>query len=445
MNLLKSKISYIIVITISLLIITFILFNSILYNYKGKLNNYLNDYYATTSEESLTNINNLINRYKNNKIRTNGISSLISSTIDKWINKYNDSYETIDDLSNSYNELTTKITNLLTNLDNDLPVINKQDDFLEEMDDLKKSKIAFINGLEYYDNLNCSEAYNEFINVIENDSYYTETREHIDDCISSTLDKITKEVSKLSTINESSTDSEKLIVYKDIYNYLMKVKKESKLALDKSKTFTDLLNEDETNLTNTYVSIAKQLAADNKYTEANTLLDEGIKLLTSGEVNVAALTDLKTAYALMEPVSLTSISSNAKTGEWIKKDVAIIDNNNNTYPKALVFYKGAKKSYNKNSITYNINKEYKYLTFTVAMGKEITAKSKDTGTIKIIGDNQILRTINLKSDLSKENINIDLNNINILTFEYTIVYNGDNEFTNPVVNAILGNPMLNKY
>ena len=43
-------------------------------------------------------------------------------------------------------------------------------------------------------------------------------------------------------------------VYKEIYNYLMKMKKESKLALDKSKIFTDLLNEDETNLTNTYVS-----------------------------------------------------------------------------------------------------------------------------------------------------------------------------------------------
>ena len=445
MNLLKSKVFYIIVLTIALLIIAFVLFSTILYNYKGRLNNYLNNYYQTTSEESLNDINNLIDRYKNNKIRTNSISALISSTIDKWINKYNDSYDSEESLNNAYNELVSKIDNLLANLHNDLNVINKKSDYNKEIDDLKASKIAYINGYEYYSNSNCSEAYNEFINVIENDSYYSETREHIDDCISSTLDKINNEVNKLNTISDTSTDQEKLNVYKEIYNYLMKMKKESKLALDKSKIFTDLLNEDETNLTNTYVSIAKQLATDNKYVEANNLLDEGIKLLTSGEVNVASLTDLKTAYALMEPVSLTSITSNAKAGDLIKNDVAIIDNNNNAYAKSLSFYKGPKKSYNKNTITYNINKGYKYLTFTIAMGEDITAKSKDTGNIKIIGNNKVLKSIDLKGSLSKENVNIDLNNINILTFEYTISYNGDSEFTKPVVNAILGNPMLNKY
>ena len=57
MNLLKSKVFYIIVLTIALLIIAFVLFNTILYNYKGRLNNYLNNYYQTTSEESLNDIN----------------------------------------------------------------------------------------------------------------------------------------------------------------------------------------------------------------------------------------------------------------------------------------------------------------------------------------------------------------------------------------------------
>jgi hypothetical protein len=445
MNLLKSKIFYIIVITISVLIIALVLFNTILFNYKSRLSNYLNDYYTTSSEESLTNINKLIDRYKNNKNRSNSISSLISSTIDKWINKYNDSYDSIDDLNTSYNYLVSKIDNLLPNLHNDLFVINKQADFIHEIDDLKESKIEFLNGLDYFNNTDYSSAYNEFLNVIENDSYYSETRDYIDECISSTLDKVTNEVNKLLTIDDSSTDSDKLTVYKEIYNYLIKVKKESKLALDKSKTFTDLLNEYETDLTNTYVSLAKSLATDNKYIEANTLLDEGIKLLTGGDVNVVALTDLKTAYALMEPVALTSINSNAKTGEWIKNDIAVIDNNNNTYPKALTFYKGPKKSYTKNSITYNINKEYKYLTFTLAMGKEITTKSKDTGTLKIIGDSKTLKNINLNGTISKEDMNIDLNNVNNLTFEYTIAYDGDSEFTIPTINVILGNPTLNKY
>jgi hypothetical protein len=445
MNLLKNKIFYLVTLIGALIIIILVLMNTILYNYKGKLETNLNNYYTSNDETAIDNINALCLRYKNNNKRLNNINSLVNSNINKWINKYNDSYDSIDALEEATDHLNNKVSYLLDNLEDNLEVTNDKDDFLQEIKDLNISKNYYLVGLSYYNSDNLNDAYSNFKNVIDSDSYYDDTTDKIDNCIATTLDKINTEFDKLNTITDESTLEEKLAVYKNIYNYLIKYKTESKLELSKSKSFTDLLNEDETNLTNTYVAVAKNLGSSSNYISAIELLDEGIKLLTSGDVNVVSLTDLREAYALMLPTSLNDLTKYSQTGTWIKKELAIIDNNNNTYGQALTFYKGLKKSYNKNQITYNTNKAYKNLTFTLAMGKKIGVKSKDTGTIKVIGDNKVLATYELNGKITKQTETIDLNNINNLTIEYTLNYKGDTEETEPIIFAIMGNPVLSKY
>src|SRR5574344_251348 len=118
MNLLKNKVFCLITIIVSIIVILLVLFNTILYNYKMYLNNNLNDYYTNNSETAIENINNLCERYKNNKLRLNSINSLINSDINSRINKYNDSYDTIESLKSSTESLKNQISNLLSKLDN---------------------------------------------------------------------------------------------------------------------------------------------------------------------------------------------------------------------------------------------------------------------------------------------------------------------------------------
>jgi hypothetical protein len=441
----KKHILTIIIFSSAIFVLFFTLFNTILYNYKGKLNSALDEYYNAGSQSSLDDINTLLNHYKNNQIRLRNIDSLITSNIEKWLNKFNDSYDTVDDVNEAYNILGDRINNLLDNLVGDLPVKNEKDNYLNDLYDLLQSKTSYLEALEYFNAADYNNAYPLFNAVIENDSYFTDTTEKIDTCLQTTINKIVTDTNNLNTITDNTSLSDKITVYKNIYNYLVKAKNDSKLDLIKAKTFSDLLNETETNLTNTYVEEAKALAESNNYGDSVKLLDEGIKLLTAEDVNVASLTDLREAYALKEPVSLTTLTPINYVGSWIKADLAIIDNTNTTYPRGLIFYKGDSKSYNSNAITYNINKEYVKMTGVITIAKGITSSIKDTGNIKIYGDDKIIyNSDTIKSTNAKIDLTLDISNVTTLKIVYIIDYKGTNS-TELKPFIILGNPILNKY
>jgi tetratricopeptide (TPR) repeat protein len=441
----KKHISMIIIFAIAIALLLFTLFNTVLYNYKGKLVTSLNNYYESGDTTNIDEINTLLSHYKNNLLRSRNINSLISSYLEKWINKFNDAYESIDNLNDAYNTLSSRINNLLDNINYDIPVRNEKENYLTKINDLQQSKVNYLQALTYFNTEDYNDAYELFNEVITSDSYYDDTTEKIDTCLQTTIDKIVTDTNDLNKIQEDTSVNDKLTVYKNIYNYLVKVKNESKLDLIKAKTFSDLLNETETNLTNTYVEYAKSLAENNQYAEAIKALDEGIKLLTNEDVNVAALTDLREAYAVKEPISLTTLKPINYVGSWIKEELAIIDNTNTTYPRGLVFYKGDSKSYNSNAITYNINKEYVSMTGVITLAKVVTSNVKDTANIKIYGDNKILyNSDTIKSSNPKKEINIDLKNITTLKIVYSITYK-NNSSNDLKAFIILGNPILNKY
>src|SRR5574344_1917863 len=353
MKFLNNKITYLIILIVSFLVILFVLFNSILYPYKEVLKVNLNNYYKTGEQTNIDNINKLINRYRNNDNRLNTVESLIKSNIDSWINEYNDNYEDIDSLDNKKEYVTNRITFLIGNLDNNI-TINK-DIYLNEIENLYISKTNYLNAMVYLDDEDYSKAYDYFKQVIENDSFYSISMEQIDKCIESTLNRITNKVLELNVIDDNTNDNDKLKVYENIFTYLSE---------EKNNTNTDLINEYVTNLINQYVIIAKNYADETNYQEAVDLINHGIKLLSNGDYNIVSLTDLVSAYQLMLPISLTTLNS-TKTGDWINAGTGIIDISNNVYVRGLEFYIGSSKSYNKNVITYNINGEYKYLKGTL--------------------------------------------------------------------------------
>lgn len=443
MKLKHRKIFFIGLFVLAVIIILLVLFNSLLYPYKNILKLNLNNYYKTGEQVNIDNINKLITRYKNNENRLNNINSLVASNIDSWINDYNDNYEDVTSLDNKKSLVVERINNLFDYLDETLNVITEKDKYLTEINNLYLSKTNYLKAIDYLNAEDYSKAYDYLEQVDDSDSFYDSTMEKIDLCIESTLNKIVNKVTDLDSIDENTSEDDKLKVYESIYSYLSSEKENTKIDLSKSKTYTDLINEYVNDLINEYVLIAKSYAEENNYQDAVDLINQGIKLLSNGDYNVVSLTDLVSAYQLMLPISLTTLNGN-KTGEWIKEATGLIDISNNAYVRGLEFLIGPSKSYNKNIITYNINGEYKYLKGTLANARGINTKEKCNVTIKILGDDKVLGNYKITGSSSKIDIDLDVNKVNNLSIEYTIDYNNV-KITENYVNILLGNPLLEKY
>ena len=427
------------IIVVALIIIALILFNTIFYNYKNKLNNYLNNYYMS-EENNIDDINKLINRYKNNSNRTNNINKLLSEFIDNKLNEFNTTYDSNESLDNNKNKITDKITFICSNINENMDIKENYNHYIKTIDSLYESKVNYLNAINLFNNNNYSDAYESFKNVIESDCYYDDTTKKIDLCFDSEVNNIQADINNLNTLTEESSLYDKLDVYKQIFNYLIDKKNNIKFDLTKSKTYSILFNEYANKLENVYIGLAKYLASDNNYDEAlNTLLD-GVSLLSKGNISVNNLTDLRDEYLKMQPISLTTIEG-IKEGENFKEELATFGKDNANYSRSLTAYNLSKKS----SITYNVNSEYKYLSFTSSITKEVNEKNKNYGRIKIYADNKVIfDSKNITINYKVTNNKLDISNINSIKIEYNIS-NGSNTNKNNIAVFIIGNPMLEKY
>ena len=158
-------------------------------------------------------------------------------------------------------------------------------------------------------------------------------------------------------------------------------------------------------------------------------------------MDVDELIKLKDEYYKMLPISLTTLEAFNIEGTSLKEELAVFDKDNNNYTRAIT----VTKTNNTSSISYNINKEYKYLNTTVAISKEVSEKNKNYGRIKIIADDKtIYDSQNINKNFKTKELKLDISNINILK----IVYNNSNNKVSSkdnVVIALLGNPTLLKY
>ena len=428
----KGKIFiYIGLIIISILIIVLILLNTIFYDYKGKFNTYLNNYY-TINVNDLSDINNLILRYKNNTSRTNNITQLLEEDIEKRINDFNTSYKNIDTLSSQKDILKEKIIYLLDTLPDSINLKLKKDHYIKLIDNLYNSKEYYLKGLEFFNENDYNQAYDNFKNVITTDSYYEDTTNKIDGCFDLEIKNIKDELDNMEDENE-----EQLKINTKKFNYLIEKKNNVIFDLTKSKTYTNLLNEVVNKLIEEYINISSEKADNNEYDDASSILSEGINLLTKENIDASKLITKKDEYTLMKPVSLIDIDSQIN-GEAIKEKYAITDKDNNTYSNAINVYKNSNSS-----IIYNINKEYKYLKATLNISDQVE-KNKRYGKVKIyFDDKEVYSSSDITSNFQKKDIKLELTDVNNVKIEYTS--NNASNSSSDILIFIIGNPTLEKY
>ena len=433
----NSLIIYIAGIVISLTIIILILFNTIFYNYKGKLHNYLDTYYSQSNND-ISNINKIIDRYKNNTNKSNSVSEILESDINHRIEKFNTEYENIDELNNNKDKLIDKFDYFFDNLSS-ISLIDNKDTVTSKINKLYESKKSYLTAISYINENNYNEAYNNFINVIEDDSYYEITTTKIDEMFNNEIYSLEEEIKSILKFDKNISREDKLDKYKKALQYIANKKKNIAFDISKSKSFNSIKEDIENNLSDIYLSMVEEYENNNKYNQAIELLTESINLLNDNGLDATKLIEKKDDLNKMQPISLTSIESK-KEGSSIKEELAISDKNNDAYAKSITFYKN-----NKSGITYELNKEYKYLTGTLNICKDVSQKKKNYGKIIIYGDNKKLYTSSdFNTQFKKKNIKIKLDDINTLKIEYTIS-NTRSINKSDILVALLGNPTLEKY
>ena len=433
-----SLIFYIGGIIITLIIIILILFNTLFYDYKGRLNNYLNTYFNEVNN-NLDNINKLVDRYKNNTNKMNSINELLESDVNFRIDNFNKSYNSIEELTNDKDKLLNKFDYFFNNISNSVSLINNKETVTSIINKLFDSKVSYLTAIKYLNENNNNEAYNNFIKVIDKDSYYNDTTLKIDEMFNNEIKSIEDEINNILTINDDTKDIEKINVYKKALEYITNKKKELSFDISKSKTFNSIKENINNKLIELYLNISNEYINNNKINEAINLLNDSINYLNNNELNTVKLIEKRDELNKLQPISLTSIKSVIE-GSSIKEELAISDINNDAYPKSITFYK-----VNKSSITYELNKEYKYLSGIINICKDVNQKKKNYGKITIYGDDKKLYdTGDLDTKYKKKDIKLNINDINKLKIEYTISNSKSINQDNILV-ALFGNPTLEKY
>ncbi|MBE6158752.1 MAG: hypothetical protein E7159_02885 [Firmicutes bacterium] len=427
----KKIIIYIALGIVSLVCILLILFNTILYNYKGKLNSYLNTYYSDTNA-NLDDVNKVLDKYSKNENKTNNIKKLIEDDVNKRIEVFNKSYDSEEELLNNKDLLVNKVSLILDQIE-----INK-DNYLTIINNLYESKVNYLKGINYFNEGNVSDAYEYLSKVINSDSYYNDSISKIDECFKKEIDDIKNYISSKNISDDLKTE-DKLNIYKDILNYVIEKKNTLKLDLTNSKAYNDILNDINKNLTLAYETLAEELKNSNMYDKAVDKLNEGIKLLSEIKANAASLIKKKDDLATMLPVSLTELEGNIE-GDSINEELAISDKDNNTYSRVISFYNNSKSS-----ITYNLNKEYKNLKLSVNATGEVNEKNKNYGIIRIYLDNKkVYDSSNLTKSFKKKDLSLDVSNKEVLKIEYSTSSSKNTSKKNIMV-GVIGNPTLEKY
>ena len=415
---------------IGIVLVLLLLFNTVLYNYRGKLNSYLTSYYSDNS--NLDDINKLLDKYNGNEDKINKVKKIIEDDVNKRIDSFNRSYDSEEDLNSTKDLLNNKVSEILDRIS-----INK-DNYLNIINNLYESKVNYLNGLKLFNESNYSDAYEYLSKVSQNDSYSLDASKMINECFSEEIKDIKNYIDS-KKISDDLKIEDKLNTYKDILNYVIEKKNSLKLDLTNSKEYNEIINNINKNLTEAYEMLADELKNSNAYDKALNKLNEGIKLLSEIKANATSLIKKKEEFSTMLPISLTELEGNI-VGDSIKEELAISDKDNVTYSRLISVYNNSKSS-----ITYNLNKEYKKLKLSVSAGVEVNENNKNYGVIRIYLDNKkVYDSSNITKSFKKKDLSLDVNEKSELKIEYITSSNKNTSKRNVIV-GIIGNPTLEKY
>ena len=432
----KKILISIIFIIIIILFILLILKNSIFYDYEKSINDALGKYPET---KDITIINNLLERYQHNEANTNKINNLILDNIKKWIDNFNKDYNDKDELEASYNNIKELIKEFTSNtLDKVSGTYEKEyNDLIER---LYLSKEAYLEGFSYYQNNDYENAYTKFNEVIKIDSSYNLLPPLIDSCIDNYLNSILKELSPYEEELETTLDKEATL--KNILSILYKYQNNSKFDLSLSETFKNKESNYINLLKDEYHEALKELIDSEKYEEANTYLEEIKEYFKEYNIDTTDFKEEEDKIIEYLPVSLKTLTPKV-SGWWNLDTEEILDKNRNKISDPIILRKGPYKELDTNTLIYNLDKKYSYLTFDI-ISLSNYVKDKTNAYLKIYTDNKLVYTLDYftyNSDSITKTI--DLKNISELKIE--AYYNIDNKNESEYIDfLVIGNTKLGK-
>ena len=410
----KAKIGIIsgIVIVLAAIIALAILLN----NPVKKVENYLTSYYENYKEdygnEELVKIGDILRANKKDEQKLESISKQIDKTINNWVKNFNTSYKDEEELEKTFKK-TYGVLSEIYNYFNGLEYVLTYEDYYayyEELYDLYNSKENYLKGKDASSD---SSKYSYYSRVIEEDSYYKDASDFVNDYLKDELENLKTEANKMTNLGENATNEDMLNAYIKQLNYLEENDYVNGIDLSTSADYKSLVETAKDKIIEYTKTYAEELNTNFKANEIMDMIDNSMDAFDYNSDEYNELLELKESYEDKLPSKLTSeyVVSYESGTNYSSYNITIDEE---TYDSYVSFrFDGETKA-----ITFRLDNEYKTLKTNIVRGPNWDADFK--GEIVIYGDDkELYRSGEItKTNELKPNINLDVTDVDDLKIEF---------------------------
>lgn len=194
--------------------------------YIANLENALQKYYET---QEIKEAELVLEEAKNSAKDVKELQNKTREICNKWMNEYfeNDStnVSAFEEVSQKYEKIFINLNKIVVTFNDEnikLLTDNDLNELLEKRTDLYEDGLVYYKGVEFYNNKDFNQAYEAFLRVNKDNLYYDKANEYEYKIISSILELLKRDIDKLTVNMEELTEEERLKVYDDIYNIILK-------------------------------------------------------------------------------------------------------------------------------------------------------------------------------------------------------------------------------
>ena len=408
----KIGIGISLIVIIATIIVLVVLLSNPVKQVEDYLTNYYNNYTEDYPNTELVKVGDILRSNRDKESNLNSISKQISNTINNWVKNFNKSYKNEEELETEYEKLTGVLDEIYTYFGGLEYVLTYEDYYAyrEEIYDLYNSKRNYFMAIEANDEMDKYTYYNK---VIEEDSYYEEAEEFVNNYLQDELEELSEKANEIVNIGEESSNEDLLNAYISQLEYLEDNEYLNGVDVSTTSDYQTLYNNAVTKIVEYTKLVAEELESDLKTNEVMDIIDDSLKVLEYNSDAYNELEELKTSYEDKQPDSLTDKYLVSYTSGTSDSDYGVTINDQE-YDSYVSF------SFNGETVNrvYRLNNEYKTFRATIVRGENWDADF--TGEIVIYGDDkelyrsgEITKTSELNAD-----INIDVSDVDDLKIEF---------------------------
>lgn len=195
------------------------------YDYETKIDIALDEYYVDSKNDydAILSILETVSVKDKAVLR---VQEITSEKIDEWLDIYLTSeIKSGKDFLRDTNEYKEKIEVLYENVVFEnvrLIEIKDYNNYINKIDNNYNDSKAFIEAVDFYNDKSYNEAYSLFDNFNEDDTHYEQARSYKEKILKEILKNIKADAEKIEKLADNKTDEDKLIVYSQIEDVLLK-------------------------------------------------------------------------------------------------------------------------------------------------------------------------------------------------------------------------------